>query len=191
MAQQFTSRTLTAAVTALTVTALAGLNLASGATGDHAAVVRLQQKVAALTKTTKTLEHEFEEGGDTFRVVKQTIDKVNQHTIALRTPNVVKVVATKPIPANEGATVDALCPTGDQVISGGYIHGAINGIVERAVPIQKPRPGFEVQVLEQGGIGNGNDDSSVTAVAYCVPVGNPGAGNPPAPVVFGAELAGD
>lgn len=188
MAQRLTSRTLTGAVAALAVSMTAGLNLATGATNDHAAVVRLQQKVAALSKATKNLEHEFEDGGDAFRVAKESVDKINEHTVALRTPNVVKVVATKPIAASEGATVDALCPAGDQVISGGYIHGAINGIVERAVPIQKPRPGFEVQVLEQGGIGNGNDDSSVTAVAYCVPVGKPGTGNPPAPVVFGAEL---
>src|SRR5262249_50545915 len=116
------------------------------------------------------------------------IDKVNQHTNALRTPNVVKVVATKPIAANEGATVDALCPAGDQVISGGYIHGAINGIVLRSVPIQKPRPGYESQALEQGGIGSGNDASPAPAVAYCVPVGVPSEGKPPAAVVFGAEL---
>src|SRR5262249_7554757 len=157
-----TSRTLAGATAALAVSMTAGLNFASGATGDHAALVRLQQKVAALTRTTKDLEHQFDEGGDTFEFAKKVIDKVNQHTNALRTPNAVKVVATKPIAANEGATVDALCPAGDQVISGGYIHGAINGIVLRSVPIQKPRPGYEVQVLEQGGIGSGNDDSTVT-----------------------------
>src|SRR5262249_17175975 len=116
-------------------------------------------------------------------------EKVNQHTEALRTPNVVKVVATKPIASSEGAIVDALCPDGDQVISGGFDHGAINGIVQRAAPIQKPRPAFQVPLLEQRATPNGNQDAAVTAVACCVPGGKPGAGNPPWPVVLGAELA--
>jgi hypothetical protein len=46
------------------------------------------------------------------------------------------------------ATTDVMCPTGDQVIRGGSIQGAHNGIVTSAIPIHEPKPGFEVhQVL--------------------------------------------
>ena len=79
------------------------------------------------------------------------------------------MVETRPLEANGEATVDAFCPRHDQVISGGYVQGASNGEVTRAVPIQQPSPGFEVAEFEQPGIGTGNQDTTVTAVADCVP----------------------
>jgi hypothetical protein len=48
------------------------------------------------------------------------------------------------------ATTDVMCPTGDQVISGGSTQGAQNGIVTRAIPIHKPKPAFEVHQVPFG-----------------------------------------
>ena len=50
--------------------------------------------------------------------------------------------ATTTIPA--AVTADVICPTRARVTRGGPIQGAHGGIVTRAIPIQKPKPAFEV-----------------------------------------------
>lgn len=58
------------------------------------------------------------------------------------------------------------------------------------MPIQQPSPGFEVAEFEQPGIGTGNQDTTVTAVAYCAPasLGSEKARAVVSPTVFGETV---
>jgi hypothetical protein len=164
---RFATRTIALAATALMAIMLAGIGLAVGSpAGDHA-------RVAALSRAVKKLDGRLDEIKGELNDLHNA-DESNRAGVAhlrraLTEPDVVKVVETRPLEANGEVPVDAFCPRHYQVISGGYVQGASNGEVTRAVPIQQPSPGFEVSEFEQPGIGTGNQDTTVTAVAYCAP----------------------
>jgi hypothetical protein len=180
---------MTRSAVAAVAATLAGLGVASAApTSDRAAILKLKNEVRQQSERLSKLEDVIEPGGP----IRLRIGKLEREATgvqqALNTPTVIKVVAKQTIPANGAATVHALCPEGDQVLSGGFIHGALNGVVTRAVPIQKPSPGFEVQVLEVPGIATGNQDARLTVVAYCAPYSTDVDAHPIAPVVLGSEV---
>ena len=178
------SRTFAATMVAVIATMVAGLGIAAGSSGAGAptTITSLEQQVQTLSRQVKDVSqevhHEFHESGQLAKVLQSIIERVDQHTRALREPNVVKAVATKTLPQDGAVTVDALCPADHQVISGGYLQGAENGEVT----------GYEVSVFEQPGLANGNQDTTVTAVAYCAPIATGHAGESPKAVVFGSEL---
>jgi hypothetical protein len=178
------------AATVAATAATAGFAAAAGgAGGDHAQLVSLQHTVQRLQHKQRATENQLRnDEKDLIADLVSIITRVNEATHALRTPNVVKVVSTQTLPTDGAVTVDAFCPAGDQVISGGYIQGANNGEVTRAIQIQKPKPGYEVSVFEQPGIANGNQDAQVTALAYCAPTGTDDVKEPPKAVVFGPEI---
>jgi len=185
-----TSRTLTASVAALAATLAAAIAVATASTpSDHAAIRELQHTVREQAKTIEHLDEITRPGGPLRFRIRTLEDAVKADDEALSTPSVVKVVAKKTIPSNGAATADALCPDGDQVLSGGFIQGALNGIVTRAIPIQKPGPGFEVQVIETPGLANGDQDAALTVVAYCAPFATDIGDHAFAPVVLGNEVA--
>jgi hypothetical protein len=180
------SRTLAASAAALAATLATGIAVATATpAGDHAAISKIEKLVEAQQKRISHIDRETRPGGPLSDEIYRLKRRADSHDDALDTPNVVKVVATKTIPADGAATADALCPEGHQVLSGGYIQGALNGIVTRAVPIQKPGPGFEVQVIETPGIATGNQDAQLTVVAYCAPFASDIGDHPDAPVVPG------
>src|SRR5690348_2366311 len=116
--------------TIVTVVAAIATTFAIAATSEgksEPTVASLSRTVQRQAREIKHLQGRFEPGGDLYEVIVRLRDKIDEHTAALRTPDVVKVVATQPVPEDGAATADALCPTGDQVLSGGYIHGAANG----------------------------------------------------------------
>src|SRR5262249_22795529 len=157
---RFATRAIALAATATLVAMLAGIGVAVGSpAGDHA-------RVAALSRAVKKLDGRLDEVKGQLNDLRNA-DEDNRSSLgvlrrALIEPSVVKVVETRPLEENGEVTVDAFCPRHDQVISGGYSQGASNGEVTRAVPIQKPSPGFEVAEFEQPGIGTGNQDTTVT-----------------------------
>jgi hypothetical protein len=164
---RFATRTIALAAAATLAVMLGGIGVAVGSpAGDHA-------RVAALSRAVKKLDDRFDELKGELNDLHNA-DETNRQGVsylrrALIAPNVVKVVETRPLEDGGEVTVDAFCPRHFQVISGGYVQGASNGEVTRAVPIQQPSPGFEVSEFEQPGIGTGNQDTTVTAVAYCAP----------------------
>ena len=164
---RFATRTIALAAAATLAVMLAGIGVAVGSpAGDHA-------RVAALSRAVKKLDDRFDELKGELNDLHNA-DETNRQGVsylrrALIAPNVVKAVETRPLEEGGEVTVDAFCPRQFQVISGGYVQGASNGEVTRSVPIQQPSPGFEVSEFEQPGIGTGNQDTTVTAVAYCAP----------------------
>jgi hypothetical protein len=185
---RFATRTIALAATALMAVMLAGIGVAVGSPdGDHA-------RVAALSRIVKKLDNRLDavkgELNDLHNADESNRAGVAFLRRALIEPDVVKVVETRPLEANGDVTVDAFCPRHFQVISGGYVSGASNGEVTRAVPIQQPSPGYEVAEFEQPGIGTGNQDTTVTAVAYCAPAspGNDKVHAVVSPTVFGETI---
>jgi urease alpha subunit len=191
---RFITRKAVLAATATIAAMLAGIGVAAGTpSGDHARVAAIAREVRKLKEQVNDRVGELKgELNDLRNFQERHRLDVQAVRRALATPNVVKVVETRPLVEGGAVDVDAFCPRGDQVISGGYVQGASNGEVTRAVPIQKPSPGYEVAVFEQPGIGTGNQDTTVTAVAYCAPAAtvNPHTDKigPPSATVFGAEI---
>ncbi len=114
------------------------------------------------------------------------------HSSEAATPNVVKVVEKITAQARGTSWTIAECPSGDQVVSGGYVQGGHNSVVVQASAVQRPKPGYRVEIFRDPlhfGFWGHPIDSTLTVVAYCAPIGqpvvfgaNPGSSAPSAPV---------
>ncbi|MHB8657666.1 MAG: hypothetical protein ACYC91_06880 [Solirubrobacteraceae bacterium] len=134
----------------------------------------LAMRVDGLNKALSDLKSHV---GGTDSNLKKVQDGLSHQQRSLTTGNVIRVVKELPLPQNGSADVISQCPSGYQVLGGGYAQGALYPNVIIAGPIQSTI-GYELKVLNSPGVGS--QTTSADAVAYCAPVGRP--------VVFGAKV---